>query len=98
MSGSSAGSKDFTSSVIGQLGTVLVHGVAVRPGHPVIMGMAKHIPIIGVPGYPVSATLTAEIFILPLLHQWLGLHPAASMPRSPVSGNSHAKAQLPHRR
>lgn len=75
LSGSSAGSKDFTSSVIGQLGTVLVHGVAVRPGHPVIMGMAKHIPIIGVPGYPVSATLTAEIFILPLLHQWLGLHP-----------------------
>ncbi len=76
LSGSSAGSKDFTSSVIGQLGRVLVHGVAVRPGHPVIMGMVNDLPVIGVPGYPVSATLTGEIFILPLIYQWLGLHPA----------------------
>ena len=75
LSGSSAGSKDFTSSIISQLGTVLVHGVAVRPGHPVIMGMVNTIPVIGVPGYPVSATLTGEIFILPLIYQWLGLHP-----------------------
>lgn len=73
LSGSSAGSHDFTADVIGELGDVYVHGIAVRPGHPVIIGMAEDIPIIGVPGYPVSAALTGELFIVPLIHQWLGL-------------------------
>jgi putative molybdopterin biosynthesis protein len=73
LSGSSAGSKDYTASIIREMGELLVHGVAVRPGHPVIIGMAANIPIIGVPGYPVSAALTGEIFIQPLLAQWLGV-------------------------
>lgn len=73
LSGSSAGSKDFTASVIGELGQILVHGVAVRPGHPVIIGMVEGIPVIGIPGFPVSAALTGEIFIQPLLAHWLGL-------------------------
>ena len=73
LSGSSAGSRDFTADVIGELGEVYVHGIAVRPGHPVIIGMVKDIPIIGVPGYPVSAALTGELFVIPLIHQWLGL-------------------------
>jgi len=50
-----------------------VHGVAVRPGHPVIMGIVRDVPVIGVPGYPVSAALTGELFIRPLLHRWAGL-------------------------
>jgi putative molybdopterin biosynthesis protein len=54
------------------MGQLLVHGVAVRPGHPVIMGMVERIPVIGIPGYPVSAALTGEIFVQPLLAQWLG--------------------------
>ena len=62
--------------MIEDLGKVLVHGVAVRPGHPVILGMldapGKQVPVIGVPGYPVSAALTGEIFIEPLLARWLG--------------------------
>jgi putative molybdopterin biosynthesis protein len=54
-----------------------VHGVAVRPGHPVILGLLRRkqggmVPVIGVPGYPVSAALTGEIFIEPLLSFWLG--------------------------
>ncbi len=84
--GSSAGSEDFSAQVVQQLGELLVHGVAVRPGHPVILGMihldedelAKTItkkPIIGVPGYPVSAALTSEIFVEPLLARWLGRPP-----------------------
>jgi len=72
LSGSSAGSKDFTASIIQEMGQLLVHGVAVRPGHPVVMGMVKTIPVIGVPGYPVSAALTGELFIEPLLARWLG--------------------------
>ena len=63
LSGSSAGSKEYTASIIREMGELLVHGVAVRPGHPVIIGMIANIPIIGVPGYPVSAALTGEIFI-----------------------------------
>jgi len=79
--GSSAGAEDFSSKVIEHLGEVLVHGVAVRPGHPVILGFIHHktsggkiriVPVIGVPGYPVSAALTAEIFIEPILAHWLG--------------------------
>ncbi len=75
--GSSAGAEDFSASVVAKLGELLVHGVAVRPGHPVILGLiwrknGEKIPIIGVPGYPVSAALTAEIFVEPLLALWLG--------------------------
>ncbi len=75
--GSSAGSEDFSASVVASLGELLVHGIAVRPGHPVILGLIhtadeRAIPIIGVPGYPVSAALTGEIFVEPLLAHWLG--------------------------
>ena len=80
--GSSAGSEDFTAAVVEALGRLLVHGVAVRPGHPVILGMLERekcgagpIPVIGVPGYPVSAALTGEIFVEPLLARWLGRPP-----------------------
>ncbi|MBT3388816.1 MAG: molybdopterin biosynthesis protein, partial [Chloroflexi bacterium] len=77
--GSSAGSEDFSAGVVESLGELLVHGVAVRPGHPVILGMvnrsASSVPIIGVPGYPVSAALTGEIFVEPLLARWLGRQP-----------------------
>ena len=87
--GSSAGAEDFSAQVVEKLGTLLVHGVAVRPGHPVILGMVNResvngfptldprlpIPIIGVPGYPVSAALTTEIFVEPLIAKWLGRKP-----------------------
>ncbi|MCC7449810.1 MAG: molybdopterin biosynthesis protein [Anaerolineae bacterium] len=73
LSGSSAGSKDFTSSVIQEVGELLVHGVAVRPGHPVIIGIVDRVSVIGIPGYPVSAALTGELFVQPLLAQWLGI-------------------------
>ncbi len=80
--GSSAGSEDFSARVVEELGQLLVHGVAVRPGHPVILGMIRCsaqsadperlVPIVGIPGYPVSAALTGEIFVQPLVALWLG--------------------------
>lgn len=73
LSGSSAGSRDHSAAVIRAEGRLLVHGVALRPGHPLIMGMLREIPLIGVPGYPVSAALTGELFVMPLLRNWLGL-------------------------
>jgi putative molybdopterin biosynthesis protein len=86
--GSSAGSEDYTAHVVRSLGQLLVHGVAVRPGHPVILGFvtpqsagkASPVPVIGVPGYPVSAALTGEIFVEPLLARWAG-QPAREKPR-----------------
>ncbi|MGI8554662.1 MAG: molybdopterin biosynthesis protein [Dehalococcoidia bacterium] len=71
--GSSAGSEDYTAAVIGELGRVVVHGVAIRPGHPVILGIARDKPIIGLPGYPVSTMLTAELFLRPLIYRLQGL-------------------------
>jgi putative molybdopterin biosynthesis protein len=84
--GSSAGSEDYTAKVVESLGKLLVHGVAVRPGHPVVLGVVNRtpeksdqppalVPVIGVPGYPVSAALTGEIFVEPLLARWLGRPP-----------------------
>lgn len=81
--GSSAGSEDFSAAAIEALGEVFVHGIAVRPGHPVIFGMVSRlekdnpnlsdlVPVIGVPGYPVSAALTGEIFVEPVLAMWQG--------------------------
>ena len=80
--GSSAGSEDFSARVVESLGTLLVHGIAVRPGHPVILGMlqveGRTVPVIGVPGYPASAALTGEMFVEPLLARWLGRSPHRS--------------------
>jgi len=79
VAGSSAGSEDYSSRIVEETGQLLVHGIAVRPGHPVILGLVisdgKTTPIIGVPGYPVSAALTADIFVEPLLGKWLGRPP-----------------------
>ena len=75
IAGSSAGSEDYTASVISELGEVFVHGVAVKPGHPVILGMVRApapVPVVGSPGYPVSCALTSELFVRPLLSRWLG--------------------------
>lgn len=82
--GSSAGAEDFSARVVEKLGQLLVHGVAVRPGHPVILGVISNdqrersndvVLIIGVPGYPVSAALTVDIFVEPLMAKWLGRRP-----------------------
>ena len=71
--GSSAGSKDYTAGVLAQIGEVLVHGVAMMPGKPTILAMVNGKPVIGIPGYPVSAILSFEQFALPLLLSFQGL-------------------------
>jgi putative molybdopterin biosynthesis protein len=70
--GSSAGSEDYTAAAIGELGEVLVHGVAMMPGKPTILGIVDDKPVIGNPGYPVSAVLSFEVFGLPVLEEMLG--------------------------
>ena len=66
--GSSAGSKDYTAGIIAELGKVLVHGVAMMPGKPTILGEINDKPVIGNPGYTVSAVLSFEQFVKPLLY------------------------------
>ena len=65
--GSSAGTEDYTVHVLRQLGEVIVHGVAVKPGKPVILAIVRGKPVIGLPGYPVSAYIGFENFVTPLL-------------------------------
>ncbi|PTX58856.1 molybdopterin molybdochelatase [Melghirimyces profundicolus] len=70
--GSSAGSRDYTPEVLDELGTVLLHGVAARPGHPVVLAVVKGVPVLGLPGYPVSAYLSLNWFARPLIRHWFG--------------------------
>jgi putative molybdopterin biosynthesis protein len=75
VAGSSRGRDDYTAEVVDTTGTLAVHGVAVRPGHPVVLGAVDHTPVLGAPGYPVSAALTFDIFAAPLLAALEGTAP-----------------------
>lgn len=65
--GSSAGTEDYTVHVLRELGEVVVHGVAIKPGKPVILAVVDDCPVIGLPGYPVSAYIGFENFVIPVL-------------------------------
>ena len=68
--GSSAGREDYSAQVIGAVGRVVCHGVAMKPGKPAILGLRGAKPILGVPGYPVSGILVLEELLKPLLERW----------------------------
>jgi putative molybdopterin biosynthesis protein len=72
LGGSSAGSEDYAKGVILGLGTVLVHGVTIMPGKPVVIGNVRGKPVFGMPGYPVSAIIAFEQFVRPILKRMLG--------------------------
>jgi len=87
IAGSSAGRSDHTAAVIARAGGLAVRGVAVRPGHPVLLGYVQPdrtragqnttaVPVIGIPGYPLAAAVTFELFAVPLLTALQGLQPA----------------------
>ncbi|MBN1288145.1 MAG: molybdopterin biosynthesis protein [Actinobacteria bacterium] len=71
--GTSAGREDFTGAIIEKHGRVIVHGVAMKPGKPVILGVAEGKPVIGLPGYPVANFRGALEFLEPLVKKMLGL-------------------------
>ena len=75
--GSSAGTEDYTAAIIGELGEVFVHGVTMMPGKPVILGMVRGKPVIGIPGFPVSAIMAFEQFVRPLIFMMRGVNPPA---------------------
>ncbi len=90
--GSSAGREDYSAQVIRELGEVLCHGIAMKPGKPAILGCKGPVPILGVPGYPVSGILVIEELLRPLIDCWQkspGVpkqYVRASLTRSVVSG------------
>lgn len=73
--GSSAGSEDYTASVVEELGELLVHGVTIMPGKPTVLGRVLGKPVMGNPGYPVSAVISFEQFVYPLICRLLGVRP-----------------------
>lgn len=73
--GSSAGSEDYTYHAIAAQGEVVLHGVNTKPGKPVILGIVDGKPVVGVPGYPVSAFLAFTLFARELVYAWQGLQP-----------------------
>ncbi len=77
--GSSAGTRDFTAGVISSLGELLFHGVAVKPGKPVMLGRIDGKPVLGLPGYPLAAQTILREFAAPLLESW-GFAPALRYP------------------
>ena len=80
--GSSAGSEDYALPVLQDLGRLLVHGVTIMPGKPVILGDIQSKPFFGIPGYPVSAIIAVEQFVQPLIRHMLGV---ADHPRQTVA-------------
>lgn len=76
--GSGQGSEDYTLTAIQSLGEVLVNGVAIKPGKPVIIGFINGKPVFGIPGYPVSAYITFQLFVRPVIARLSGI--AATAP------------------
>lgn len=91
--GSSAGSEDYTRAVIETQGEVLIHGVTIMPGKPVLIGRVQETPVIGMPGYPVSMIVAFEQFVGPLICRMLGL-PEPERQRVPVETTRKIPSKL----
>lgn len=89
--GSSAGTKDFTKKIIGHLGTVVAHGLAIKPGKPTVLGIIDDKPVIGVPGYPVSAYTVMDKVVKPVIEK-NDLHSADE--KAIRHGNAHKARRI----
>jgi molybdopterin molybdotransferase len=81
--GSSVSARDITVDVLGTFGEpgVLVHGIAIKPGKPTILAVAEGVPMIGLPGNPVSALVVAGLFVVPLIKMLMGMERPALVPK-----------------
>ena len=98
--GSSAGTEDYTVHVLREIGEVIIHGVAMKPGKPVILAIVQGKPVIGLPGYPVSAYLAFENFVTPVLKKLAGRdHSGGSTPCKSVKAvlSKRIVSSLKHR-
>ncbi|MCF8009368.1 MAG: molybdopterin biosynthesis protein [Halanaerobiales bacterium] len=72
LAGSSAGKEDYTLKILSKLGKIILHGVDIMPGKPLILAEVNNKPVVGLPGYPLSALLDFHLFIEPLIKKWYG--------------------------
>ena len=90
--GSSAGRDDYTAAAVRAVGQLVCHGLAIKPGKPAVLGYRGAVPLLGVPGYPVSGIIVIEELLRPLIDRWYGRESAhgeqtrARLARSVVSG------------
>ncbi len=111
--GSSVGAGDYTSKVIDEIGSpgVLFHGVAMKPGKPMIGGMVDGVPVFGLPGHPAAITVSFETFVEPLLIRLSGEKPVSYIPlrrtlkalfsrnlSSPVGKEEHIRVSIETRK
>lgn len=89
--GASAGTRDYTSTILAELGEVVVHGVATKPGKPVILAIVDGTPVVGLPGYPVSAILTMRLFVQEMIYGFMDMQqPAAQWTTARMSRPMHS--------
>ena len=94
--GSSAGTEDYTVHVLRELGEVIVHGVSIKPGKPVILSIVRGKPVIGLPGYPVSAYIGFENFVVPVI-QKMGRRPEQLTERLQAHISKRLVSSLKHK-
>ena len=94
--GSSVGVKDAACRIIESMGTLLLHGIAIKPGKPTILGKAGAKPLVGLPGHPVAAYFITKLFVLPLLGRMTGRDMTAYTVTAKVTESisaNHGRAQ-----
>jgi molybdopterin molybdotransferase len=99
MAGSSVSERDFTPDVVNMMGKpgILVHGIAFRPGKPTLFALCDGKPVFGLPGNPISALVTASMFVIPTLWRMQGARALrANMARATLSMEMHSPANLEH--
>ena len=94
--GSSVGVKDAACRIIESMGSLLLHGIAIKPGKPTILGKTGSKPLVGLPGHPVAAYFITKLFVLPLLSQLMGRKQEAYTTTAKVTESisaNHGRAQ-----
>ena len=94
--GSSVGVKDAACRIIESMGRLLLHGIAIKPGKPTILGKAGPKPLVGLPGHPVAAYFITKLFVLPLLGRLSGRDMTAFTVTAKVTESisaNHGRAQ-----
>lgn len=92
MAGSSMSERDYTPDVVSRMGRpgILVHGIAFRPGKPTLFAVCDGKPVFGLPGNPISALVTAMMFVVPTLWRWQG----ATNPPQPATVNAELTQEV----
>jgi putative molybdopterin biosynthesis protein len=100
--GTSKGVGDLCHKIVAERGTILVHGVALKPGKPILIAVVGDRPVVLLPGFPTSAIFTFHEFVVPWIRSRAGLPPAprrfvyATLPRAIVSERGRTEYDLVH--